>query len=56
MKPNDHIMMFYQVDHVIVFPRRESETSGIELEEMGVSVINESSVTLEQASVCEAIG
>jgi hypothetical protein len=52
MKPNGHVMMLYQADHVIVFPRRESESSDIELGEMGPSVID---VTLEQVSVCEAI-
>jgi hypothetical protein len=55
MKPNGRVMMLYQADHVIVFPRRESESSGIELGEMGPSVIDQSSVTLEQVSVCEAI-
>jgi hypothetical protein len=49
-------MLLYQADFVIVLPRRESEPPGIELEEMGASVMNETSIPLEQVSVCEATG
>ena len=47
--------MLYQVSHVIVFPRRGSESSGIELGELGALATDESSFPLEQVSVCGAI-
>ena len=40
--------MLYQVSHVIVFPRRGPDSSGIELDELGAPVSDESSFPLEQ--------